>query len=72
MLDILGTDDYQKYFKNTNKCRFSEKDGEVIVELLGSEHWNFIYKTQKLGKIDIRIKSEWINDYIEIYAIKRI
>ena len=65
-LDILGIDDYQQYFGNPDKCRFTERNGEILIEILGSEPWNFIYKAQKLEKIDIRIKIEWISEYIEV------
>ena len=66
VLDILGIGDYQQYFGNPNKCRFTERNGEILIEILGSEPWNFIYKSQKLEQIDIRIKIEWISEFIEI------
>ena len=66
ILEILGNDDYQQYFDNSNKCKFIEKNNEIIIELLGSEPWDFIYKAQKLEKIGIPIKIEWISEYIEI------
>ena len=73
VLDILGVDDYHQYFENPSKCRFIESrqclreqcsNNEVIVEILSSEPWDFIYKAQKLEKIGI--KTKWISDYIEV------
>ena len=69
VLDILGIGDYQQYFENPNKCRFIERNGEIVIEILGSEPWDFIYKEQKLEKIDtdsVRIKIEWISDCVEV------
>ena len=64
VLDILGADDYHQYFKNPDKCRFIDNNGEITIEFLGSEPWNFIYKAQKLKQIGI--KTEWIRDYIDV------
>lgn len=66
VLNILGNDDYHQYFENPNKCRFTEKNGEIVIELLGSELWDFMYKAQKLEKIDVRIKIEWVSDCIKV------
>lgn len=64
VLDILDIDDYHQYFENPNKCRFTERNGEIVIELLGSEPWDFIYKTQKLEQIGIQ--TEWVSEYIEV------
>ena len=64
VLDILGADDYHQYFENPDKCRFIDNNGEITIEFLGSEPWNFIYKAQKLKQIGI--KTEWIRDYIDV------
>ena len=45
---------------------YRKKNDEIIIEILGSEPWNFIYKAQKLEQIGIPIKIEWISEYIEI------
>jgi len=64
VLDILGTDDYHKYFENQNKCRFIKNNGSITIELLGSEPWDFIYKAQKLEQIGV--KTKWVNNCIKV------
>ena len=54
-------------------ANLSKKNNEIIIEILGSEPWDFIYKAQKLEQIgmdnvpdSVRIKIEWIHPYVRV------
>ena len=64
VLEILGNGDYQQYFENQNKCRFTERNSEIVIEILGSAPWNFYVIKEKLEKIGIKV--EWINNEIKV------
>ncbi len=64
VLKTIGVEEYQRYFANINRCRFIFSNGKMITELLGIEPWNFIFIAHKLEKIGV--KTEWINDCVEI------
>ncbi len=53
MITIFISNNLNKYRLIANNA---DNNGEVTIELLGSELWNFIYIAQKIGGFGIRTR----------------